>query len=709
MGHILSFNRSLIFAIVLLSAGMAAGADESTVFSPREKAFYADAAQVAFIRPGLLITINSATIAADGTITTNFTLADPKGVGLDNTGVLTPGAVSTSFVAAVLPNSLTNAYTSYTTRVSVGGPGAVLASTVQAGADTGGKLTSLGDGKYQYVFATKAPSGYDRTATHTIGIYGNRNLTEFNLGTNYASATFNFVPNGSAVVNTHDIVKTATCNNCHDQLAFHGGSRRGIELCIMCHTAQTTNAGTGNTVDFKVFLHKVHMGSQLPSVIAGKPYQIISARGTTSDYSTVVFPSDPRRCESCHAQNVKATQATAYLTNPSRAACGSCHDDVNFATGDKHAGGPQVSDNLCSTCHIPQGEIDFDASIKGAHVIPTESAMLSGIAVELTKVTGGAAGGKPTVTFTLKDGSGVPLPLSKLSSISLVMAGSTSDYGYTSFGSDVTTPGYVSESVLTAAKCGNDGVCLYTFTHAIPANATGTYTIGVEARRVEVLLPGTTKQTSVTYGAKNKVINFAVTGSTITPRRDVVATSNCNLCHTALSLHGGQRNQTEYCVLCHNPSNTDIARRPTATVVADRALPPQGINFNLLVHRIHTGEHLTEEGRPYVVVGFGGSHNDFSEVRYPAMALNGSVGDTRNCSNCHINGSEQILPEGKNLVRDPQGPLNPIGPIASACTGCHVKISTASHALANTTTLGESCATCHNSTSAFSVGSVHAQ
>jgi hypothetical protein len=80
-------------------------------------------------------------------------------VGLDNTGVLTPGAVSTSFVAAVLPNSLTNAYTSYTTRVSVGGPGAVLSSTVQAGADTGGKLTSLGDGKYQYVFATKAPSG----------------------------------------------------------------------------------------------------------------------------------------------------------------------------------------------------------------------------------------------------------------------------------------------------------------------------------------------------------------------------------------------------------------------------------------------------------------------------------------------------------------------------------------------------------------------
>jgi OmcA/MtrC family decaheme c-type cytochrome len=334
--------------------------------------------------------------------------------------------------------------------------------------------------------------------------------------------------------------------------------------------------------------------------------------------------------------------------------------------------------------------------------------MLSGLAVSLTKVSGGTAGNAPTVTFTLKDAAGNALPPSKLGSLSLTMAGATADYGYTSFGKDVTTPGYVTESALTAAKCGSDGVCLYTFTHVVPANATGSYTVGIEARRTEILLPGTTKQTSVTYGAKNSVLSFSVDNSPMAPRRTVVATANCNGCHTSLSLHGGLRNQTEYCVICHNPSNTDIARRPGSVVTADRALPPQGINFNLLVHRIHTGDNLPAD-RPYVVVGFGGSHNDFSDVRFPAMSLSGSVGDTRNCANCHINGSEQNLPEGKNLVTDPQGPLNPIGPIASACTGCHVKISTASHTLANTTTLGESCATCHSSAAAFSVGSVHAQ
>jgi OmcA/MtrC family decaheme c-type cytochrome len=334
--------------------------------------------------------------------------------------------------------------------------------------------------------------------------------------------------------------------------------------------------------------------------------------------------------------------------------------------------------------------------------------MLSGLVVEIAKVSNGTAGSQPIVTFTVKDTAGNAVALSKLGTLSFVLAGPASDYGYTGFGSDVTTPGYVSESAL-AATCGNDGVCTYTFRHSIPAKAIGTYSIGVEARRTEVLLPNTTKQQSVQYGAKNKVVSFPVDGTLMQPRREVVATSNCNQCHVSLSVHGGLRNQTEYCVLCHNPSNTDVARRPGAVVAADKALPPQGINFNLLVHRIHSGENLLADNRPYVVVGFGGSHNDFSEVRYPAMSPTGAAGDRRNCAMCHVGGSEQDLPTGLNPVTDPQGPINPILPIASACTGCHVQIPTASHALAGTTSLGESCTVCHSSVSTYSVGKVHAQ
>ena len=93
----------------------------------------------------------------------------------------------------------------------------------------------------------------------------------------------------------------------------------------------------------------------------------------------------------------------------------------------------------------------------------------------------------------------------------------------------------------------------------------------------------------------------------------------CNGCHSNLSLHGENRNQIEQCVLCHNPSENDGVRRVVATNPADKAQPNQSVNFALMIHKIHTGEGLTEAGQSYTIVGFGGSHNDFTEVRYPAM------------------------------------------------------------------------------------------
>ena len=703
MKHFYGIKRSAIVVAVL--ALTLTGAGRKHEFSQRQKAFYLDPAAAAFARPGLVLKITAAAIATDGTITATISVTDPTGVALDRTGATTAGPISMSLVAATIPKGQTQ-YVAYTTRTQTSPITNV--SAVQAGADSGGVFTAVSDGVYQYKFGIKAPSGFDNTATHTIGLYGSRDLSASGLGVEYASTTFTFVPNGAAVTVTRDVVRTSGCNNCHDQLSFHGGSRRGVELCVLCHTPQTTDPDTGNTLDLKVMAHKLHMGSSLPSVKAGKPYRIIGFNQAVTDWSTVVYPADVRRCETCHQQNVGAAQAKAYLLKPTRVACGACHDDVNFTTGLNHAGGPMPDDTMCAICHIPQGELEFDASIKGAHTIATESASLTGLVVNITKIQNGTAGKAPSVNFTIKDGSGSPLPVSALGSISFTMAGPTSDYGYTNFGSDVTTPGYVTESA-TTASCGNDGSCIYTFKHLVPAKATGTYSIGVEARRTETILKGTTTQQSVQYGAKNQVVSFSVDGSPLVPRRAVVATSNCNQCHVSLSVHGTLRNQTEYCSLCHNPSNTDISVRSSAVVAADKTAPPQGVNFNLMVHRIHTGEKMLADNRTYTIVGFGGSHNDFSDVRYPAMSATGAVGDTRNCSMCHINNSEQTLPVGKNAVVDPQGPITPIPAVSSACTGCHTSLAAAGHTAQNTTILGESCTVCHAANAPYSVGQVHAQ
>ena len=84
---------------------------------------------------------------------------------------------------------------------------------------------------------------------------------EFDLGTNYVSATFNFVPSGGQVTVVRDVIRSQSCNKCHDEVSAHGGSRRGVEMCVLCHTPQTTDPDTGNTVDFPAMIHKIHAGS----------------------------------------------------------------------------------------------------------------------------------------------------------------------------------------------------------------------------------------------------------------------------------------------------------------------------------------------------------------------------------------------------------------------------------------------------------------
>jgi len=704
-------KRWIIFIGLLLVAVAAADTvgrkPLKQYFNIHSRVFFADDASVEFVRPGLTIAVQSASIGSDGTISATYTVTDPSGLPLDTAGVYTPGTISLSFLAAYIPAGQEQ-YFSYITKAATG---TVIPTVNQPTSDSGGTTTTLATGKYVYTFKTKAPATFDPTRTNTIGIYGSRSLTTYSLGTDYASTTFNFVPNGSAVVTTRDVIRDASCDRCHDQLSFHGGSRRGIALCVMCHQPQNADPATGNSLDLKVMAHKIHMGSSLPSVIAGTPYQFVGFQNAVSDFSKVVDPAEAQRCTVCHDQTTGARQATAFLTEPTRVTCGSCHDDVNFATGANHPAGAQPDDTKCAVCHIPQGSSDFDASITGAHVVTTDSSLLSGLVSTIQSVTGGTAGTAPTVTFTLKNTAGNGVPISALGSLSLTMAGPTTDYGYTIFGSDTTsTPGYVTESA-TKATCSAAGTCTYTFTHPVPAGASGTYAIGLEARRTETVLSGQPNQQSIEYGASNPVAYFSVDGSTVVSRREVVALSNCNQCHVALSLHGTLRNNTEYCVMCHNPSNTDASTRASATVAAQKTLPPQGINFNMLVHRIHFGPNAAADGakNPYVVVGFGGSINDFSQTLFPPFSPTGSAGDTRNCSLCHVNTSEQNLPIGKNPVVDPQGWINPNQATAGACSGCHTSAAEGSHFLANTTSLGESCTVCHSSAGAYAVDQVHAQ
>ena len=666
-------------ALVVLVGSAALISGTKGPFTKADKAYYLDEATANFVRPGLVITIESASIASDGTIQTQFKLTDPKGVPLDRLGVTTPGTISVSFIAAAIPQG-EEQYVAYTTRTQTSP--ITGNSAVQAGTDSGGTYNQVGDGEYTYTVNTKA-ANFDPAVTHTIGMYGSRNLSEFDLGTNYDDATFNFVPNGNAVTVTRDVIQSATCNKCHGQLAFHGGARRSMELCVLCHTPQTIDPDTGNTVDLKVMAHKIHMGENLPSVEAGTPYQIIGFNQSVNDYSDVAFPpiGGPQNCQACHGQD-SAAQKDAWLQSPSRAACGACHDNVNFDTGENHVDLPQPNDNLCANCHIPQGELEFDASIMGAHTIPQLSRDLGGVVFDLQKVDNGTAGQNPTVTFDIHDKYGNRIAVTNMTRLGLVLAGPTTDY--TSF-----TTGYVSEDGLKAT---GSGPYTYTFTNAIPATATGTFTIGIEGYRNATLMAGTVKEQTVRDAGVNKTINFSVDSSPVVLRRTVVSIDNCNKCHSFLSLHGNNRNQIEQCVLCHNPVENDSAYRPATQA------PPESVDFALMIHRIHSGPNQT---RDYTIYGFRGSVNNFNDTTYP--------NNLQNCNACHANDSETLLLDGLAMINDTRGLINPVGTNSGACLGCHTSTQAASHALINTSTLGESCAVCHGADAEFAVSKVHAQ
>ena len=707
----------IVLLLTVVAAAVAMKSAGRSPFTKHDKAAYASPDTINFVRPGLVFKITKAAIAADGTITATLKITDPQGLTLDRLGVDTPGIVSPSLMLASIPQGKTQ-YVAYTTRIQTSP--ITNQSATQAATDTGGTWAQAADGAYTYTFKTKAPTGWDPTATHTLAVFGSRDLTAFDLGTNRATDIFSFVPAGGAVATTRDVVRDTSCNSCHDKLNFHGGNRIGVAACILCHTPQSTDPDTGNTVDFPVMVHKIHMGKALPSVVAGGTYQIIGFNQGVSDWSTVVFPANAggaasgvARCETCHNPKSGAAQANAYLTNPNQAACGSCHDDVNFATGENHVNLPQPNSNQCKICHTVQGELEFDASIKGAHTIPTESVEHPGLKLQILKVDNGTAGSKPTVTFTAKNNAGNPVPMSSftgLNRLALVLGGPAQDPGYTNFGADVVSSGYVSENPTATATCGQDGTCTYTFTHAIPNTAKGTFYIGAEGRRATTLLAGTKKErANVEQGAKNVVFNFSVDGSKVQARRQVVSIDKCNGCHVALSTHGENRNRIDQCVICHNPSETDKPTKALAVLPADQASPLQSVNFALMIHKIHTGEDLAAAGKPYVIVGFGGSHNEFSDVVFPAMTNNGATGAANSCYMCHVNGSEQNLPTGLQNVTNPQGYINPTPPVTAACTSCHSSLSASAHAQVNTAPLGESCETCHGAAADFNVSKVHAK
>jgi hypothetical protein len=736
----LTWSILVTMACLFGAANLAAksSAVDDGFYTTQDKEYYLTPEQLLFIRPGLEAEILDVVLPPDMQLEVTFSITDPAGLPLDNTGVTTPGPVDFRFTLANIPMGEEQKVRLAYERDS-----------------RNGTLTTVGEGVYKYKFDYVMDS--DQDTTHTLVLGFRRDLREFELDRYAANDIYSWVPSGMYDAVPRDVVTADTCNRCHDPLAMHGSRWLSPAACNQCHNA------TGNT-RFEALVHAVHAAKEIERADGSRTY----------DFSEITYPAPLNACETCHVGGTPtenfpmvATPAAAlvcdysglgsttltwehsgyvdiYVANATQGAqllaigepTGSLEtgkwvrDGTVFTIYDRATndllqevtvnatvfgcvsnapGAPRgtpgaqhtnwmdhPSRAVCGSCHT---DIDFEAGV--GHAVQTTDgscyfcheptgvefgpsvAGAHQVAKESAKLSGiiiellGITDTDPgdTPTVSFKVGSKYgPVNPANLDRVRAYIYGPNSDVNM-----------YIRDTVGgNAVPADEAGVWNYTFGSPLPMDATGSYTVSFEAYN-DIELEMGDKTDEVTDSVEQTILTFAVTDSPAKPRREIVKDENCEACHVNLHGHHGRTN-AQFCVSCHNPTLVDIAD------------VPESVNMKWMIHKIHRGAEL-ENG--YTVIRSRGTYV-FDEILYP--------GDLRNCEACHINNSQQV-PTSDSLLPQitPNFWWDPIEPAASACLGCHDSDSASAHAYANTTFFGESCATCHGDGKAESVDKVHAR
>jgi hypothetical protein len=400
-------------------------------------------------------------------------------------------------------------------RILVSGPTFNYQRVIAEQSDVALRAEKNGDGSFSYLFAQPIPAVYlpplnDSPSfgavdgelsgqpllkgTYTVGIsFAWAYTVEGEPFHDAGEATADFRLGAGAVFAPRRVVGQANCELCHVSLQAHGGLRRDLTLCLMCHTAgaedlndpNVLGGSPGVTVNSRVLFHKIHNGKHLPSVLGvgtnpdGSrnyalpkiPYRLVSADGSVRDYSDVGFPVFPNReqplpkdfdhkmlaapeqaledeirrgvaqCSVCHGDPDGAgplqapAQGTLIESQPSRPACGACHDDVDWDldyAANQSSMPPQPNSSGCNVCHEPSGG---PLSIVDGHRHPLlDPSYNLGLAFDLQGVSeAGASNGngrldpgeQVAVSFSILDGMGTNVLPSALLEIRAALSGPT--------------------------------------------------------------------------------------------------------------------------------------------------------------------------------------------------------------------------------------------------------------------------------------------
>jgi OmcA/MtrC family decaheme c-type cytochrome len=438
------------------------------------------------------------------------------------------------------------------------------------------------------------------------------------------------------------LAPTDGCKKCHSdrmEEAAHAGGYLDTRACVVCHSP-IGHYGEEMLADdawLTALIHKIHSAIEMPAF--DDRYTI---NGEDRSYDAVTYPQDPKDCAVCHTGNENMTDA--WQTNPTKEACGTCHVDVDFATGVGHgpsdsgaSGGAQATNEFCVACHPDTGDDSFGGSITAVHDVTITPAYTTTITLSADANADAVyeAGEEILVTVTVTgatgdyDGAAVGAGETGFTKANLYVYGPRAEAVPVLATGSTTDPAYVAGTLPTQSHNmmvgGTDAQVMTDadgFKYqllAIPEDLEpGTYM--VMAYVTHTSSSGFYRTTTGTDGWALTTIQIGTA-----TEEEKIAGDGCNDCHQQSdgdiawgSMYHRSYFGTDGCIGCHDKSGNH------ADPIANR------------VHAVHaasaTGDLLAA---------------DWSEITYPQ--------DSANCVTCHDSGNDSYL----------------TNPLAQACQGCH--------------------------------------
>ncbi len=587
--------------------------------------------------------------------------------------------------------------------------------TNHAAGENNGTLTDNANGTWRYTYTTSIDTPAADDLVHRACFQIKLNAPTSNHCIDFVPAIAIIAANGITGTslaegfyddnNARKIVSEQSCNTCHDELAMHGGSRKQTDYCVTCHNPGSVDANSGNAVDFKQLIHKLHYGRSLPSKIDdGKPYIIWGFRNSPHDYSKTSYPQQIINCSRCHAgdediefantQSVPLPKALITLDGhnwvslPTKQACQSCHEKL--FTDNLKINGTQPATNHtpftdekdCAGCHRDQGAenpggIQANQAHRNFANEQGQSLTLNILSVNQTK-----EGELPKVVFTILNQSGERLHL--LDPTQMCVNATF----------DIRMPSDAAKDYRgRISKSGGISDLVDEGNNEFSVQLSDMVQQGVDtiAATIDFNYPSDCNDSSTEKVRLDSVIAYqASSAEQATARRTVVNVEQCNNCHERFlatdQYHGGTRgvNNPETCIACHGSEFEPSDRTQ---------------EFGLLMHGIH-GSAIREV-----------PHNDWTtdKLQFP--------GDIANCSSCHV-GDTFTLP--LPITREPIKVTSSLysSAIGAVCSSCHdsaiakAHMESAGEAMLDVTfeqaeMTVETCSECHGTGKSADVSMVH--